>query len=145
HSDLIDPAHRGKNLKKGTSGSTGTPLKFEYSMTSECWRQAVRFRGYGWAGYRPGLKTFYYWATVSATKPSLKMRVDRALRRETFVDSMRQDTASRRAALDRFRKLRPSVVVCYTQSCAQFARWILDEGLRDWDDIPVICGAEADL
>jgi phenylacetate-CoA ligase len=145
YSDLIDPAHRGKNLKKGTSGSTGTPLKFEYSMTSECWRQAVRFRGYGWAGYRPGLKTFYYWATVSATKPSLKMRVDRALRRETFVDSMRQDTASRRAALDRFRKLRPSVVVCYTQSCAQFARWILDEGLRDWDDIPVICGAEAVL
>ena len=145
YADLVDPAHRGKNLKKGTSGSTGTPLKFEYSMASECWRQAVRFRGYGWAGYRPGLKTFYYWATVSATQPSLKMRVDRTLRRETFVDSMKQDAESRRAALDLFRKLRPSVIVCYTQSCAQFARWILDEGLRDWDDIPVICGAEAVL
>jgi len=145
YDDLVDPAHRGKNLKKGTSGSTGAPLKFEYSMTSECWRQAVRFRGYRWAGYRPGLKTFYYWATVSAARPTLKIRVDRALRRETFVDSMRQDSVSRRAALDLFRKLRPNVVVCYTQSCAQFARWILDEGLRDWDDIPVICGAEAVL
>ncbi len=145
YADLVDPAHRGRTLKKGTSGSTGCPLKFEYSMTSEYWRQAVKLRGYGWAGYRPGLKTFYYWAAVSAARPSLKIRADRALRRETFVDSMKQDVASRRAALVLLRKIRPSVVVCYTQSCAQFARWVLDEGLRDWDDVPVICGAEAVL
>lgn len=145
YADLVDPAHHGKNLKKGTSGSTGTPLKFEYSMTSECWRQAVKLRGYGWAGYRPGLKTFYYWAAVSGARPSLKIRADRALRRETFVDSMKQDIASRRTALALFREIRPHIVVCYTQSCAQFARWILDEGLRDWDDLPVICGAEAVL
>jgi phenylacetate-CoA ligase len=145
YADLVDPAHRGRNLKKGTSGSTGTPLKFEYSLTSECWRQAVRLRGYRWAGYRPGLKTFYYWAAVSGARPSLKMRADRTLRRETFVDSMKQDTASRQAALALFRKIRPHLVVCYTQSCAQFARWIRDEGLRDWNDIPVICGAEAVL
>jgi phenylacetate-CoA ligase len=145
YADLVDPAQRGKNLNKGTSGSTGIPLKFEYSMTSECWRQAVKFRGYGWAGYRPGLKTFYYWAAVSGARPSLKIRADRALRRETFFDSMKQDRASRLAALALLRKTRPSVVVCYTQSCAQFARWIRDEGLRDWDDVPVICGAEAVL
>ncbi|HLK41437.1 MAG TPA: hypothetical protein VKU41_32030 [Polyangiaceae bacterium] len=145
YADLVDPAHRGNNLKKGTSGSTGAPLKFEYSMTSECWRQAVKVRGYEWGGYRPGLKTFYYWAAVSEARPSAKIRTDRALRRETFFDSMKQDDASRRAALALFRKTRPNVVVCYTQSCAQFARWILAEGLRDWDDIPVICGAEAVL
>jgi len=145
YDDLVDPAHRGKNLKKGTSGSTGTPLKFEYSVDSECWRQAIKLRGYGWAGYRPGLKTFYYWARVSAGPPSLKIRVDRALRREVFVDSMRQDEASRRAALDAFRRLQPQVVVCYTQSCAQFARWILDRRLRDWGDVRVICGAEGVL
>jgi phenylacetate-CoA ligase len=145
YDDLVDPAHRGKNLKKGTSGSTGTPLKFEYSVDSECWRQAVKMRGYGWAGYRPGLKTFYYWASVSAAKPNLKIRVDRALRREVFIDSMRQDEASRRAALDAFRRMRPEIVVCYTQSCAQFARWILDRRLRDWPDVRVICGAEGVL
>ena len=145
YADLVDPAHRATNLKKGTSGSTGSPLQFEYSTNSECWRQAVKLRGYSWAGYRPGLKTFYYWAKVSDARPGLKVRADRALRRETFVDSMRQDRTSRLAALALFRKTRPDVVVCYTQSCAQFARWILDEGLRDWDDIPVICGAEAVL
>jgi phenylacetate-CoA ligase len=145
YDDLIAPAARGKNLRKGTSGSTGMPLKFEYSRSSECWRQATKIRGYGWAGYRPGRKTFYYWAAVSSAAPTLKIRVDRALRRETFLDSMRQDEASRWAALEALRRTRPEVIVCYTQSCAQFARWIVERGLRDWDDIPVICGAEAVL
>jgi phenylacetate-CoA ligase len=145
YDELVDPRHRGKNLKKGTSGSTGNPLKFEYSPASECWRQAVKIRGYGWAGYRPGKKTFYYWAAVSSAPPTLKIRLDRALRRETFIDSMRQDEASRRHALEALRRIRPEIIICYTQSCAQFARWIVERGLRDWDDIPVICGAEAVL
>jgi len=142
---LIDPKHRGKNFKKGTSGSTGKPLKFEFSRESECWRQATKLRGYSWAGYRPGRKTFFYWARVAAGAPSLKTRLDRALRRETFFDSMRQDELSRRAALDALRRTRPEIIICYTQACAQFAHWIVDRGLRDWDDIPVICGAEGVL
>jgi phenylacetate-CoA ligase len=143
--DLIDPAHQGKNIKKGTSGSTGKPLKFEYSRESECWRQAIKLRGYGWAGYRPGNKAFFYWAAVSAGSPSWKMRLDRALKRETFFDSMKQDATARRAALEVLRRTRPEIIVCYTQACAQFARWIAENGLRDWDDIPVICAAEAVL
>jgi phenylacetate-CoA ligase len=145
YDDLVDPAHRGKNLKKGTSGSTGKPLKFEYSPESECWRQAVKLRGYGWAGYRPGRKAFFYWAAVSGGPPTAKIRLDRALKRETFFDSMKQDPAARRAALDILRRTQPEIIVCYTQACAQFARWITDNGLRDWDDIPVICAAEAVL
>jgi phenylacetate-CoA ligase len=146
--DLVDPRHARVNLKKGTSGSTGTPLKFEYSPESESWRQAVRLRGYAWSGYRPGLRTFYYWAMVSEMPSGgrgLKIRLDRALKREVFVDSMHQDERARRQALDLLRRTRPAVVICYTQSCAQFARWILDRGLRDWDDVPVLCGAEAVL
>lgn len=145
YDDLIDPAHRGTNIKKGTSGSTGKPLKFEYSRSSECWRQAIKIRGYSWAGYRPGRKTFFYWAAVAAGAPSLKVRLDRALRRETFFDSMKQDEASRRAALQILRRTRPELIVCYTQACAQFARWITENSLRDWDDIPVICAAEGVL
>ena len=145
YDDLVDPAHRGKNIKKDTSGSTGKPLKFEYSAASECWRQAVKLRGYGWAGYRPGRKAFFYWAAVSGAPPSPKIRIDRALKRETFIDSMKQDLPARQQALDALRRTRPEIIVCYTQACAQFARWITDNGLRDWDDIPVICAAEAVL
>jgi phenylacetate-CoA ligase len=145
YDDLVDPRSRGKNFKKGTSGSTGKPLRFEYSPESEYWRQATKLRGYSWAGYRPGRKAFFYWAAVAAGPPSLKIRLDRALRRETFFDSMKQDEAARRAALEILRRTRPEVIVCYTQSCAQIARWLVENGYRDWDDIPVICGAEGVL
>jgi phenylacetate-CoA ligase len=146
--DLVDPTHAHRNMKKGTSGSTGQPLTFEYSPESESWRQAVRIRGYSWSGYRPGLPTFYYWALVHEAPNGargLKIRLDRRLKREVFVDSMHQDERTRRSALDLLRATRPAVVICYTQSCAQFAHYILDRGLRDWDDIPVLCGAEAVL
>jgi phenylacetate-CoA ligase len=33
-------------------------------------------------------------------------------------------------------------MVCYTQAAADLARYVNEHGLRDWDDIPVICGAE---
>jgi phenylacetate-CoA ligase len=145
YADLVAPAHRGTNIRKGTSGSTGKPLKFEYSLASECWRQAVKVRGYGWAGYRPGRKAFFYWAAVTAGLPSVKIRLDRVLKRETFFDSMKQDLAARQVALAALRRTRPEIIVCYTQACAQFARWITDNGLRDWPDIPVICAAEAVL
>ncbi len=146
--DLVDPAHASVNVKKSTSGSTGAPLKFEYSPESESWRQAIRIRSYSWSGYRPGLPTFYYWAvsgSQAAEARKLKTRLDRAVKRETFVDSMKQDEEARRRALSVLRRKRPAVVVCYTQSCAQFARWIVENGLRDWPDVPVLCGAEAVL
>jgi phenylacetate-CoA ligase len=146
--DLLDPARTPHNIHKATSGSTAAPLQFEYCVDSESWRNAARIRGYSWSGYRPGLPVFFYWGMSGPLPPGMrgaKIRLDRAMRRETFVDSMKQDEASRRSALARLRRTRPSFVVCYTQSCAQFARWILDTGSRDWDDIPVLCGAEAVL
>jgi phenylacetate-CoA ligase len=148
YADLVDPALAPTNLKKATSGTTGAPLRFEYSPESEYWRQAVKLRGYGWAGYRPGLPTLHFWAGLQELPPGargLKVRADRALRREIYIDSIPQDEESRRRGLLVLRRQRPAVIVCYTQSCAQFARWVLDRGLRDWDDISVICGAEAVL
>ena len=49
-------------ITKRTSGSTGQPLEFEYDAGSEAWRQAVRMRGYGWAGYRQGDRTLHLWS-----------------------------------------------------------------------------------
>lgn len=150
YADLVDPRHAatGQNLKKGTSGSTGTPLKFEYSRESEAWRQATRIRGYRWGGYEPGLPTFYYWAQVNelpSGAKGLKIKIDRALKREVFWDSMKQDEASNLEAVELIKAHRPRAIVAYTQSAAQFARFIVDRNLRDWDDIPVLCGAEAVL
>ena len=148
YADLVDPSLASTNLKKGTSGSTGTPLKFEYCTESYAWREATKIRGYRWARYNMGSPTFYYWAQVYATPrgaAGLKIRLDRAIKRETVVDSMKSDEASMLAAVDLLRRAKPTCLVVYTQACAMWARFILDRGLRDWDDVPVLCGAEAVL
>ena len=145
YDDLVDPSHRGKNICKGTSGTTGVPLKFEYCNDSESWRQALRLRGYRWAGYHIGLPTLHYWAQGNAIPTGLaatKVKVDRALRREVYVDAIKQDDESMREAARLVSRMKPHAIIGYTQATALWARFIDEQGLRDWDDIPVICGAE---
>ncbi len=146
YQDLLDPATRGANLRKGTTGSTGKPVDFEYSLDSESWRHAMRLRAYGWAGYRVGAPTFFFWSSHAEHGiAALKLQAGRMLRRETWVDPMVHDEQAMRRAVDELRRARPRAILGYTQALALLARWIEERGLRDWDDIPVLCGAEAVL
>lgn len=146
YDDLVDPAHRGRNIQKGTSGTSGVPLKFEYCNESEAWRQATRLRGYGWAGYRMGLPTVHYWGTGSGLPTGLaggKIHLDRALKREVYVDAIKQDEQSLGQTASLLVRMKPHCIIAYTQALAAFARWANDRGVRDWPDIHVLCGAEA--
>jgi phenylacetate-CoA ligase len=144
--DLVDPERHGTNIKKGTSGTTGVPLRFEYCNHSEAWRNAVRLRGYGWAGYRLGQPTLYYWGTGAHIPTGLgarKIGLDRALKRETYVDAARQDEPSMQRAARILSRRKPRSIVAYTQALATLARWVLDRGVRDWPDARIVCAAEA--
>ena len=44
--------------------------------------------------------------------------------------------------VDIIRREKIEVIVCYSQAGADLARHIIAGGLRNWPDIPVICGAE---
>ena len=146
--DLVDPAHRATNIHKGTSGTTGVPMKIEYCNESEAWRQAVRLRAYQWGGYHIGLPTLHYWAqpsTVPSGMAAAKVALDRALRREVYVDAIPHDDASLRHTAALIRRIKPHIIIGYTQATALLGRFILDHELRDWKDIPVICGAEGVL
>src|SRR5258706_7521620 len=41
-------------IRKVTSGSSGQPVEVLYNHESRHWRDATRWRGYGWGGYRIG-------------------------------------------------------------------------------------------
>ena len=144
--DLLDPSLRRGSVRKATSGTTGTALSFEYSNESEAWRQATRLRGYGWAGYRLGLPTLFYWGMGGVDVPrglaAGKIRLDRAARREVYVDAVKQDEASLRDAIEVLRRTRPHVVAAYTQALVGLARYALEHRRRDWPDTPVLCCAE---
>jgi phenylacetate-CoA ligase len=133
-------------IEKATSGSTGRPLAFGYDRGSESWRQAIKWRGYGWAGYRPGDRSLHYWGRLIWPPPPLakrvKMELDHLLRREHYVACTLRGEPELERVVELIRRKRPSVLVCYAQAGADLARFIVERRLRDWDTIPVICGAE---
>ncbi len=134
-------------IYKMTSGSTGQPLRFGYDRNSEYWRQAIKLRGYSWAGYRPGLKALHFWGSLDPLykKPwqqKAKISVDRFLRREQHVDSNARSTAKLAEVATTIRATRPHSIVCFAQAGAALARYINESRCRDWPDIPVLCGAE---
>ncbi len=132
-------------IEKATGGTTGEPLKFGYERSSEFWRQAMKWRGYGWAGYRPGDTTLHYWGASTATmsrSKTWKIAADRAFRREHYFDCHHRSEAELRAVVDAIVRLKPRVLLCYTSAGVDLARFINAHGLRQWDSLRVLCGAE---
>src|SRR4051812_12041128 len=143
--DLVDPGTRASHIHKHTSGSSGQPVFFEYDRNSEVWRQAVKWRGYGWAGYRPGASAMHYWGMPVAPSglKGAKARIDRWLRREAYVDCLRQDPRSLSRVVSILRRSHPHILVGYTLATATLARYVVDKGISDLAPMTVITGAEA--
>jgi len=130
---------------KVTSGSTGQPLVVKYSSESRFWRDATRWRGFGWGGYRMGHKAMHLWG-VAAVLPSrwhrAKVAIDRKLRRDVYANCMVRSPEKLLEMVRTIRRERPDVLAGYGQALADLARFVNREDLRTWDTIPVIFGAE---
>lgn len=135
------------DIRKMTSGTTGEPLEFCYDRNSDYWRQAVKHRGYAWAGYRPGARSLHYWGTLDALyaqpwRKRFKVGLDRKLRRERYLDCTDRSVEGLNRVVQIIRREQPDVMVCYSQAVATLARHVLEHGLRTWHTIPVLCAAE---
>jgi phenylacetate-CoA ligase len=133
-------------VRKTTGGSTGEPMLVAYGNESRHWRDAIRWRGYGWAGYRPGHRALHFWgygAQVPANRvQKAKLDLDRLLRRDRYVDCTPRGEETLERAIAEIRTFRPDVIVAYSQAVAALARHVLRTGARTWGTIPVLCGAE---
>jgi phenylacetate-CoA ligase len=131
---------------KGSSGTTGIPMEVRYNAESRHWRDAIKWRGYGWAGYRVGDKALHFWGRLAVGPPGrfgkLKVELDHLLRRDTYFDCGNRGDDNLRAVARWIRRERPTIVLAYSQALGDLSRFINREGMRDWPDIPVICGAE---
>jgi phenylacetate-CoA ligase len=92
-----------------------------------------------------GDKAMHVWGTP-AIQPSpwtrTKIAIDRRLRRDVYASCMVRSRENLLAMVDMIRRERPDVVAGYAQAITDLARLVNREGLRTWDTIPVICGAE---
>lgn len=144
--DLQAASWRDRLLFKRTGGSTGEPLELGYTRESYDRRVAVMWRGYGWAGARPGRRTLYLWAG-SVGNPGqahqLKDRLYNAMFARRVLDSFGMTESNLAAYADAIDRYRPAVIVGYVGPLAQLAQWIVDTGRRVHRPESVIGAAEA--
>jgi len=132
-------------VTKRSSGTTGQPMVVHYNAESRYWRDATRWRGYGWAGYQIGMRAFHYWGFGPKPKSWFKRTkadLDHRLKRDMFVDCTPRSDEALTAAVAQFESYRPGVIVAYAAGAAALAKFVNRKGLRRWKDTPVLVGAE---
>ena len=132
-------------VKKSTSGTTGQPVVVKYNAESRHWRDATRWRGYGWAGYHVGMRALHYWGFGPPNDSWIKrtkIELDRFLKRDRYVDCTPRSEEALLAAVEEVRRFDPQVMCAYSSGAAALAQFVIDNKLRTWGNIPVLCGAE---
>jgi phenylacetate-CoA ligase len=133
-------------IRKTTSGSSGQPVEVLYNAESRHWRDAIRWRGYGWGGYHLGMRALHYWGFVPQASLTwwkrTKVVADRLVKRDLYIDCTPRGDDHLAAVVDSVRRFAPSVLVAYASGAGALARFVNARGLRDWDTIPVLTGAE---
>ena len=70
-------------------GATDTPVVVKYNAEARHWRDATRWRGYGWAGYRIGMRALRYWFDPPSSDSWLvrrKQGLERTLKRSLHIN-----------------------------------------------------------
>ena len=133
-------------ITKSTSGTTGEPVVVKYNVESRHWRDATRWRGYGWGGYQIGMRAMHYWGAPPQANTLFKrgkIVIDRALKRDLYVDCTPRGDEALMAAVLNVRRFRPDVIIAYAAGAAALAKFVNENKLRTWTkDIPVLVGAE---
>ena len=130
--DMVARDHVGRTINKSTGGSTGEPLRFEYTHLSYEWRMAIRMRGYGWSGCRDGEKTAYIWG-AAIDEPTFKQRIkegiDNGLRRWKYFNCFHLDPQMVRDVGKALHRFSPNAIVGYATPTYNLALSAREQGV----------------
>ncbi len=135
----------GRALMKTTGGSTGDPMRFEYSDESYARRTAVMWRGYRWGHAELGRRTAYLWG-VGAPGPGLRGMKDRlyhAAFNRQFLDSFTMTDSNLGDYVASLNRFEPEIVVGYVAPLLLVAKWITAHGATVHRPRGILSGAEA--
>lgn len=144
--DLISKDYRDERLLTNwTGGSTGEPIRFKFDHVTYEKRMAYSARNDRWAGWDYGIKELYIWG-VRDTKDNLLLKIKKALyqvflRRKTFntYDFSRESFPS---YVKEYNAWAPDLIVAYTGSLYNFAKYIEENGLEVHSPKSIITTAE---
>ncbi len=134
HTDeLKATSWRDQMLYKSTSGSTGEPLQFGFTRESNERRQAVMWRGYGWANALPGRRSLMLWGNgIGSTnlRRRWKDRLYHAAFGRRIVNVFHMTEANIGEYADLVDSYRPEILLGYFGPLLRLAQWLLATGRR---------------
>jgi phenylacetate-CoA ligase len=135
---------RDRLLYKDTGGTTGEPVRLGYTRESNERRQAVMWRGYGWAGSRMGRRTLYLWGALGQHHMTqrLKDRIYTAAFARRTLNSFHMSEANMAEYANAVDDYRPDIVVGYVGALVRLAEWLVATGRRVHRPQAVLCCAE---
>ena len=145
YDDLKPKMYIGDRYTKTTGGSSGEPLKFEYSRESNDRRTAVAWRGYEWGGAKIGEKTLYLWGgdvlPVSKVK-KLKDGVYNFVFRRKILNTFNMRDDNLCWYVEQINKFKPKRIVAYTTPVVMLSEYILKHKIPIWVPGSLLTGAE---
>src|SRR5262249_28154612 len=101
-------------IKKSAGGAADAPDVVRYNAESRHWRDATRWRGYGWAGYRIGMRALRYWSDPLSSGGWLarrKQALDRTLKRNLHIDCTVRSEHALASTARQLREVQPHAIV----------------------------------
>jgi len=132
-------AYRGKLLPHATGGSSGSPTRFYRTIESYDWRTAAKDRVYSWCGWTPGERSLYLWGAPVGEVPlskRIKVKAFESFHRQLVINTFSQTEQLWTDIYHHILRYRPSLIVGYVSSLAQFATFLKDRRL----EIPCLKG-----
>lgn len=144
--DLLAAGHEKRGaFESSSSGSTGEPVRFVQDREYREWNQAVAATFNRWVGYQAGFPQVRLWGAerdVKAEGGSLRGRIGRWLRNETWLSTFRMSPDRIRHYVDIINRIKPNQIFGYVEGLNEIARLIGDEGLTVHSPASVVASAE---
>ncbi|MCM2374829.1 phenylacetate--CoA ligase family protein [Aporhodopirellula aestuarii] len=134
------------SVSKSTGGSSGTPLRFTIDTEANDRRVAAALRGYAMAGGGVGTKQVHIWGGAFADQSRLRAAKEyvysRWLYRRCMLNSFHLSDSNAEGFIHQINRLRPQVIVAYTNPIDMLSRIILERGVQVHQPRAIITGAE---
>jgi len=123
----------GKLLTAGTSGTTGKPLTFYWTLVSHDHCMAALNRGFKWAGKTDGDKHAVLWGSAFdiSREERFVNRVKNTLWRKYFYPAFDMTEENMRRTAEGLRRLKPRMLEGYTDALFFFANYCERHGIDD--------------
>jgi len=111
---------------RSTGGSTGTPFRFRLDRYDRMLGVAIRYRGWGYAGYRIGDRVVILGGSSLGVnkKFNLERKVDEIVRNRRYLSSYDLDEKNMKRYLRIINQFKPKYMYGYACSFYFFARWL---------------------